>query len=118
MAHKDLIRIRELTRQLNDWAYRYYVMDDPSVPDSKYDGHLTELRNLETKYPEYVQPDSPTLRVGAKARESVKKHTHLEPMLSLANVYNMAEVRQFFDRAIKISQKRRDRIGNHSPLRC
>ncbi len=99
MAHKDLIQIRDLTRQLNDWAYRYYVLDDPSVPDSKYDSVLEELKKLESKFPEYVQPDSPTLRVGAKAREDVKKHRHIEPMLSLANAYSLDDVRQFFDRA-------------------
>lgn len=92
-------RIRELSRQLNDWAHAYYVADDPQVPDGVYDEAFRELQNLERQFPDLKSPDSPTLRVGAKPREAFVKHAHLKPMLSLANAFSLEEVKDFYARA-------------------
>ncbi|MBS1985617.1 MAG: NAD-dependent DNA ligase LigA [Bdellovibrionales bacterium] len=102
MHHKGLDRIRQLIRQLNDWAHAYYVQDDPQVPDAEYDAALQELRQLEAQHPEAVSPDSPTQRVGRPARKGFTKHTHLAPMLSLANAYSLEDVQAFFERAQRL----------------
>ena len=60
-------RIQDLTALLNEAGYRYYVLDDPTLPDFEYDRLLRELEDLEKTYPEYVLPDSPTKRVGGQA---------------------------------------------------
>ncbi len=88
-------RITELTNILNEASYRYYVLDDPTLTDQEYDKYLRELINLETKYPEYLKPDSPSQRVGGTAVDKFNKVTHKIPMLSLANVFNEAEIKDF-----------------------
>ena len=60
-------RIMELTALLNEANHRYYVLDDPTMPDFEYDRLLRELEILEGEHPEFAQPDSPTKRVGGKA---------------------------------------------------
>jgi DNA ligase (NAD+) len=92
-------RVEELTREINEWARSYYEEDNPSVPDATYDAAMRELREIEEKYPELRQPDSPTLRVGGPVREAFTKHRHKAPMLSLANAYSVEDLRNFFDRA-------------------
>ena len=76
-------RMRALQKDLERWNYEYYVMDAPSVPDSEYDRVFRELSQLESEYPEFKSPDSPTQRVGGKVREDLKKTTHAVPMLSI-----------------------------------
>ena len=102
MSHKPLEQIRTLIRQINDWAYAYYVQDDPKVPDAEYDAALNKLRVLEEKHPELREPDSPLLRVGGEARKGFTKHKHMAPMLSLANAYSLEDVQSFFERAQRI----------------
>lgn len=102
MPHKAQDEIQALTRQLNDWSHAYHVEDDPKVPDSVYDATLRKLADLENAHPEFRQPDSPTLRVGRPARSQFTKHTHLAPMLSLANAFSIEDVEAFFDRARRI----------------
>src|SRR4051812_5584623 len=80
-------RIRDLTKDLNKWADAYHQEDDPVVPDSVYDAAIKELRELETKYPQFQLPESPIHRVGAQARSQFVKVRHNIPMLSLANVF-------------------------------
>ena len=84
------------------WAhnYRYYVLDDPSVPDAEYDRLFRELKALEAKHPELVTDDSPTQRVGAPPLEMFEQVTHRVPMLSLDNVFNEEELHGF-DRRIR-----------------
>lgn len=91
--------MRQLVGELNDWSTAYYVDDNPTVPDSVYDAALQELKTLESKYPQHKLPQSPSLRVGAGVREGFVKHRHLQPMLSLANVYSLEDIEKFFDRA-------------------
>ena len=80
-------RIDSLTDRLNLANHRYYVLDDPDMPDFEYDRLLRELENLEAEYPQFVQPDSPTLRVGGQALSQFEKVTHPVPLMSLQDVF-------------------------------
>jgi DNA ligase (NAD+) len=85
-------RVAELRKQLDYHNHRYYVLDDPEISDSDYDGLLNELRDLESAHPELMTPDSPTQRVGAEPLEKFDQVRHLQPMLSLANARNQEEL--------------------------
>ena len=84
-----------LREQLDDWNYRYYVLDDPSVPDAEYDRSLRELQSLEAANPELIRPDSPTQRVGAKPLAQFRQVRHEVPMLSLENAFNAEDMTDF-----------------------
>ena len=88
-------RIEELTKILNQANYEYYNLDHPSITDQEYDKYLRELINLEEKYPEYQDPNSPTKRVGGEAIDKFQKVRHSIPMISLSNVFNEEEIREF-----------------------
>ncbi|MBE9549794.1 MAG: NAD-dependent DNA ligase LigA [Proteobacteria bacterium] len=90
-----LERIDTLREQLQEHNYRYYVLDDPSVPDVEYDLLMRELRELEAVHPQAVTPDSPTQRVGAAPAEGFTPVTHTVSMLSLSDVFTDAEVEDF-----------------------
>ncbi|OGT06976.1 MAG: DNA ligase (NAD(+)) LigA [Gammaproteobacteria bacterium GWF2_41_13] len=99
-APDSIIHRAELLRHwLNDYNYQYYVLDQPTVPDSEYDRLLRELIDLEMKYPVLKTPDSPTQRVGAEPLKVFPSVLHEIPMLSLDNAFNEAEVIAF-DRRI------------------
>lgn len=91
-------RIDELTALLIKANYEYFNLDNPTITDQEYDKYLRELINLENKYPEFVNPNSPTKRVGGNAIDKFSKVTHKIPMISLANVFNEDEIREFTDR--------------------
>ena len=93
-------RVRELTALLEKYNYEYHVLDRPSVSDAEYDTLMNELIRLETNYPELKSPLSPTQRVGGQVVSSFKKIKHKRLMLSLANAYNEADVRDF-DRKVR-----------------
>ena len=76
-------RIKALRQQIESHAYRYYVLDEPSVPDAEYDRLMVQLQALEDLHPELKTPDSPTQRVGGKALEGFKEVRHARPMLSI-----------------------------------
>ncbi|HKF95015.1 MAG TPA: NAD-dependent DNA ligase LigA, partial [Gammaproteobacteria bacterium] len=88
-------RARWLREQLNYHNYRYYVLDDPEIPDIEYDRLLRELQFLESQHPNLVIPDSPTQRVGAAPVKAFGEVRHMLPMLSLANAFSEAELRAF-----------------------
>ncbi|WP_312193937.1 NAD-dependent DNA ligase LigA [Exiguobacterium sp.] len=88
-------RIDEIRQTLNRYSYEYYVLDQPTVPDATYDQLLRELTELETAHPELITPDSPTQRVGAAPLEAFEKVTHDLPMLSLGNVFDETEIREW-----------------------
>ena len=94
-------RIRELVDLLNRYNYEYYTLDNSSVSDYEYDRLMQELMALESKYPEYILPDSPTTRVGGIILEEFSKVTHKIPLLSLSNVFNEEEIRKFDERIRK-----------------
>ncbi|MEO8021233.1 NAD-dependent DNA ligase LigA [Polaromonas sp.] len=76
-------RIAALRSELHKHAHRYYVLDEPTIPDAEYDRLFKELQALEAVHPELASPDSPTLRVGGKALEQFASVRHAVPMLSI-----------------------------------
>ncbi len=88
-------RITELTELLNAANYRYYVLDDPELPDFEYDRLLRELENLESAYPKLVLPGSPTQRVGGEALSKFEKVLHEVPLMSLQDVFSLEELEDF-----------------------
>lgn len=91
-------RINELSSILKQANYEYYNIDNPSITDQEYDKYLRELINLEEKYPEFADPNSPTKRVGGEAIDKFRKVQHKIPMISLSNVFNEEEIRDFSNR--------------------
>ena len=89
------LRVEEITKLLERYNYEYYVLDNPSVTDAEYDRLMQELIALETKYPELKSPLSPSQRVGGQVQDEFKKITHKRMMLSLANAFNEADLRDF-----------------------
>lgn len=93
-------RILELRTELDAHNYRYYVLDEPSVPDAEYDRLFRELQALEAEHPELVTPDSPTQRVGGEALSAFGEVRHEVPMLSLGNAFEEEDLRAF-DRSVR-----------------
>lgn len=93
-------RVRELNDLLNDYGHAYYVLDRPIVPDSVYDQHMQELLSIEAEHPDLIFPDSPTQRVGGEILAGFSKVVHEFPMLSLSNVFNEEDIRDF-DRRVQ-----------------
>ncbi|NVK21714.1 MAG: NAD-dependent DNA ligase LigA [Kangiellaceae bacterium] len=93
-------RVNQLRALINDYNYQYYVLDEPSVPDSEYDRLLRELQALEKAHPDLISSDSPTQRVGAKPDTGFAEVVHQLPMLSLDNAMNELEFKEF-DKRIK-----------------
>ncbi len=91
-------RIAELREQINHHNYRYYVLDNPEIPDAEYDRMMRELEQLERDHPDLISPDSPTQRVGGAPLEEFAKVRHQVPMLSLNNAFSEDEVRDFVRR--------------------
>ena len=98
------LRAEEITLTVEKWSYEYYVLDNPSVPDSEYDKLMNELIAIEKQYPELITPLSPTQRVGGKVLDEFQKIRHKRMMLSLGNAFNAEDLRDF-------DKKIRDVIG-------
>ena len=96
-------RIIELTDLINQANYDYHTLDRPTMTDFEYDKYLKELVELEDKYPNYKQDNSPTDKVGGVVLDSFKKITHKVPMMSLSNVFNEEELRAFDERIKKVT---------------
>jgi len=93
-------RCAELTEILNDANYRYYVLDDPKMPDFEYDRLLRELEDLEAAHPELLKSDSPTQRVGGEAISAFEKYVHPVPLMSLQDVFSMDELNDFLNKTL------------------
>ncbi len=93
-------RVRELSAQLNQANYQYYVLDDPQMPDFEYDRLLRELEELESAHPELIFPDSPTQRVGGEALSKFEKYTHPVPLMSLQDVFSPEELSEFLEKTL------------------
>src|SRR3954464_2538267 len=91
-------RHAELSRELDEHQYRYYVLDSPSVDDAVYDRLMRELEALEERYPSLRTPDSPTQRVGGTSSTLFPPVTHLERMLSLDNALDDTELDAWVER--------------------
>lgn len=94
-------RIHELRAELDQHNYRYYVLDEPSVPDAEYDRLFNELKALEAEHPHLVTPDSPTQRVGGAALAAFSQVRHEIPMLSLGNAFEEDDLRDFDRRVVE-----------------
>jgi DNA ligase (NAD+) len=94
-------RIAELSNQIRDHQFRYYVMDKPVITDAEFDSLLRELTELEAKYPELREADSPTLNIGGGFSTQFEQVDHREKMMSLDNAFDEKELRAWFDRADK-----------------
>ncbi len=95
--HNEISLLRE---ELNTHNHKYYVLDDPSIPDSEYDRLFRELQSLEEQHPELITPESPTQRVGSVPASHFDKITHEIPMLSLGNAFSDQELEDF-DRRVR-----------------
>jgi DNA ligase (NAD+) len=93
-------RVSELRQEIDHHNYRYYVLDDPEIPDSQYDRLLRELQALEAEHPELISADSPTQRVGAEPLDAFGEVLHRVPMLSLDNAFSEQEMTDF-DRRVR-----------------
>ena len=94
----DFSDLETLRQTLRKYEYHYHVLDNPLVPDAEYDRLMNELKNLEWQHPEWITPDSPTQRVGAKPLEGFAQITHELPMLSLDNAFSDEELDGFLRR--------------------
>ena len=94
-------RIDYLVDLINEANYNYHVLDNPTIEDVEYDKYLRELYTLEEKYPELVRDDSPTKKIGGEVIDAFKKVTHDKPMMSLSNVFNEDEIKNFDERIRK-----------------
>ncbi len=94
-------RIEELTAQLTQANYRYYVLDDPTMPDFEYDRLLRELEELEAEHPEFASADSPTKRVGGEALSQFEKVAHPVPLMSLQDVFSREELNDFLEKILE-----------------
>ena len=104
-------RIEQLTKELNEHNYNYYVLARPTISDYEFDQMMKELEQLEKEYPQYVLPDTPTQRVGGEPTKEFKTVVHRYPFLSLANTYSEQEVRDF-------DQRVRKTVGNDVEYVC
>ena len=96
-------RITELTQEIRDHQFKYYVLDAPTITDAQFDKLLKELEALEAKNPELLEPDSPSLGVGGGFATTFDQHDHIEKMMSLDNVFDEDELNTWFDRVEKES---------------
>ncbi|MCH9829297.1 MAG: NAD-dependent DNA ligase LigA [Gammaproteobacteria bacterium] len=97
---KSQARAAALRRELAEHNHRYYVLDDPSIPDAEYDRLFRELQQLESEHPELRTEDSPTQRVGGAPLQEFESVRHAVPMLSLDNCFSEGELRDF-DRRVR-----------------
>ncbi|CAN2185857.1 Lig NAD-dependent DNA ligase (contains BRCT domain type II) [Candidatus Nanopelagicaceae bacterium] len=103
MTNEARHRITELTQEIRDHQFKYYVLDAPSITDAAFDKLLKELQALEAKHPELLEPDSPSLGVGGGFATTFDQHDHIEKMMSLDNVFDSEELATWFDRVEKDS---------------
>jgi DNA ligase (NAD+) len=103
MTNQARHRIIELTQEIRDHQFKYYVLDSPSITDAAFDTLLKELEALEAKHPELLEPDSPSLGVGGGFATTFDQHDHIEKMMSLDNVFDSEELATWFDRVEKDS---------------
>ena len=110
MANEIQERIEALKAQIRTHNYRYYVLDDPEIPDAEYDRLMRELEGLEAAHPEFITEDSPTQRVGAEPVEAFGTVEHAIPMLSLENAFNEQELREFDARVKRLLDTEEDMV--------
>ncbi len=105
----DAARAARLRDEINDHDHRYYILNEPSVPDAEYDRLMRELREIEAKHPELITADSPTQRVAGAAASEFGEVQHAIPMLSLENGFTDEDLVDF-------DRKVRERLGAEGPI--
>ncbi|MEP0806778.1 MAG: NAD-dependent DNA ligase LigA [Chloroflexota bacterium] len=98
-------RYEQLKEQINFHNYRYHVLDAPVISDAEFDRLMNELKRIEAEHPDWVTPDSPTQRAGAKPADRFEKVRHPAPILSLANAFGAEDARAWFERIRKIDDR-------------
>lgn len=98
-------RVEELKKLLAEANYRYYVLDDPNMPDFEYDRLLRELEVLEKENPDLLTQDSPTQRVGGVAISAFEKYQHPVPLMSLQDVFSLEELNEFLEKILLAEPK-------------
>jgi len=101
MSNTARHRIEELTTEIRDHQFKYYVLDAPTITDAQFDLLLKELSALEAENPELLAPDSPSLGIGGGFATTFTQHDHIEKMMSLDNVFDLDELSSWFDRVEK-----------------
>ncbi len=104
-------QIEALRKELEQHNYYYYVLSQPIISDYEYDLKLKQLQELEEKYPEYYDPNSPTQRVGSDLTEGFEQAYHAYPMLSLSNTYTEEEVKEFYERVSRTLNEPFELVG-------
>lgn len=109
-------RVQQLRQQLQQASYAYYVLDKPIMEDSVYDRLYRELQQLETDYPQFITPDSPTQRVGEKPATQFTSVKHNIPLYSLENAFNTEELKAWEQRWKKVKNTEEIEIKDSDPL--
>lgn len=99
---QELLSLRE---QVNFHNYRYHVLDSPVISDAEYDQLASRLRQIESEHPEWVTPDSPSMRAGGKTLDKFQKVKHPVPILSLANTFSEVDLRAWYERIQKLDER-------------
>lgn len=97
-AKSRISEVKKLRTEIQEHNYRYYVLNEPSIPDEDYDRLFARLEALEKEYPELINPNSPTQRVGASPQTEFSQVQHEIPMLSLANAFSQEDIIAFAER--------------------
>ncbi len=100
-----LQELNNLRDQIHYHNYRYHVLDAPVISDVEYDRMMMRLREIEAEHPEWITPDSPTQRMSGQVSEKFVKVRHPGPILSLANAFNLDDVRAWYDRILKLDSR-------------
>jgi len=100
------IRIAKLRRYIDEMRYRYHVLNDPGVTDADYDSLMEELVKLEGEYPEFYSPTSPSQKIGGEPLKKFKPVKHQSPMLSLNDAFDEKELREWYDRLVRLADER------------
>src|SRR5262245_57107365 len=95
--------IDELRHEIDRHNELYYTKSAPEISDAEFDALMKKLQELEDEHPEFLSPDSPTLRVGGRAVEGFQSFTHRVPLMSLDNSYDLDELRAFDERCKKLA---------------
>ena len=105
MSGQERRRIAELSEEIRDHQFKYYVLDKPTITDAEFDKLLKELQKLENAHPEYKLPDSPSDLVGGGFATHFTQSDHIEKMMSLDNVFDNDELKAWFERVEKVTKK-------------
>jgi len=105
MADKLRSRYEQLKQEIHSHNHRYHVLDAPIISDLEFDKLLNELKQIEAEHPDWITPDSPTQRAGAKPADRFVKVSHPSPILSLSNAFGAGDARAWFERIARIDDR-------------